>query len=138
MPGRAKSTMPKAMDTSPPRTNMARVPASSLRRKAARDLESPGDDGPAGDEQHEHQRGRPRPGQGDHPGADVDQTEEQVTEHGPGGAAAERLHRLEAGGDERVDGEDDDQGQDGDPRPGEGHDADGDGEQAPKDEGGAE
>ncbi len=38
------------------------------------------------------------------------------------------------GPDEGVDGEDDDEGEDGDPRPGEGHDPDAEGEQAPKDE----
>ena len=61
-----------------------------------------------------------------------------MAEDRPGGTAAERLHRLQAGGDEGVNGKHDDESQDGDPRPGEGHNPDAEGEQAPKDEGGAE
>ena len=61
-----------------------------------------------------------------------------MTEDGPGGAAAECLHRLQAGPDEGIDSEHDDESQDGDPRPDEGHNPDGEGEQAPEDEGGAE
>ncbi len=94
--------------------------------------------GPAGDDQHEDEGGRPRPGQGDHTGGDVDQSEQQVPEDRPGGAAAERPHGLQPGRHEGVDGEQDHEGEDGDPRPGEGHDPDAEGEQAPKDQGGAE
>ena len=117
---------------------MARVPASSPVPKAAKTSRTPVTIGPAGDDQHQDEGGRTGPGQGDHTGGDVDQSDQQVPEDGAGGAAAERPHRFEARRHEGVDGEQDDEGEDGDPRPGEGDDADAEGEQAPKDEGGAD
>ena len=86
------------------------------------DLEEPADERPDAHDQHEHERGGPGPDQGDHPGRQVYQPEEQVTEDRPGGATAERLHRLQPGIDERVHREQDDQRQDRHPWPGQGDD----------------
>jgi hypothetical protein len=96
------------------------------------------DDGPASDNQHEDERGGHGPGDGDHAGGHVHESEQQVAEDRPGGVAAERERGLQAGPDEGVDSEHDDESQDGDPRPGEGYDPDGEGQQAPEDQRGAE
>ena len=69
----------------------------------------------AGHDQHEDEGGGHRPGHGDHAGGDVDQSEKQVTDDRPGGAAAEHLKRLHARGHEGEDREDDHEGKDGDP-----------------------
>jgi hypothetical protein len=44
------------------------------------DLEEAADERPDPDDQYQYQRGGPRPHQGDHPGGQVDQAEEQVAE----------------------------------------------------------
>jgi hypothetical protein len=65
----------------------------------------------------------------------IDQPEQQMPEHRPGGAAAERPHGFQARCDERVHREQDDQRQDRDARPGQRDDSDGDGEDTPHHQG---
>ncbi|MGA3151975.1 MAG: hypothetical protein ACLPN6_17700 [Streptosporangiaceae bacterium] len=84
--------------TSPPGTCVARVPASSP-LEGGGDL---GDDRPQAHDQHQYQRGRPRPRQGGHAGGQAGRPEQQVPDDRPGRGAAERPRRLQAGGDERV------------------------------------
>src|SRR6266700_357905 len=79
-------------------------------------------------------RGRPGPDQGDHAGRQVDQPEQQVTEHRSGVTAAEGLRALQARVHERVDREQDDQRENRDVRPRDGDDPDDDGENAEQDQ----
>ena len=98
------------------------------------DLDQAAGDRPAARDQHQHERGGPRPCQSDHPGGQVDQHEQQVPDDRPRAGAGERPQGLQAGGDERVHGEHDDQRENRDPGPGQRHDPDGDREDAAQDE----
>src|ERR1700683_576704 len=70
----------------------------------------------------QHERGRRGPGQGEHPGRQVDQPEQQVTEDRAGGPGAEGPRALQSRVQERVDREQDDQRENRDAWPGDGQD----------------
>jgi hypothetical protein len=98
--------------------SMARVPGRLAGGEAGGELHQAGDDRPYSHDQDQDQRGGARPGQRDGPGGQVGQAEQQVPDDRAGVAAAERPRGLQPGGDERVDGEQDDQRQHRDRGPG--------------------
>jgi hypothetical protein len=98
------------------------------------DLEEAADERPDPDDQHQHQRGGTGPHQGDHPGSRVDHRQQQVANHRPGGATAERAHGLQDRVDERVDREHVHQGQDRHAGPGQRDDPDDNGQDADQDQ----
>ena len=135
MSGRAKSTTPKATDTRPPTMNIARVPAVSPLRKPAANSMMPVTIAQLPTSSTRTRRRGTRPGEGDDAGGDVDESDEQVPDHGLRPGAAERERQLRDGLDEGVDGEHDDQRQHGDAGPGESHRTDGKREQTSRDQG---
>jgi hypothetical protein len=130
--GRAKSTTPNATGHQPAQDEQ-RAGASGLPAlERGEDLEEAAHERPDPHDQHQHQRRGPRPHQGDYPGREVDQPEQQVPEDRSRGATAERARSLQPRVGERVDREQDDQREDRYPGPREGDDPDDDGEDAEK------
>src|SRR5215813_5581475 len=89
MSGRANSTTPKATDTSPPRMNSARVPAVSPLPNAAKNSKSPPTTAQMPTISTSTIAVGPGPDQGDHPGRQVYQPQEQVPEDRPRATAAD-------------------------------------------------
>src|SRR5215471_572484 len=98
------------------------------------DLDDAAGHRPDPDDQHQHQRGRPGPHQGDHTGRQADQPEQQVAEDRPGGAAGEGPHGFQARVDKRVDREQDDQRVNGHTGPDEGDNPNDDAQNAEQDQ----
>ena len=104
--------------------NSARVPAVSPALETGEELGHAADQRPGGHDDDQHVRGGPGPDQGDHAGGQVDQPEQQVTEHRTGVPAGKGPGGLHPGRDERVDREQDDQRENRDARPGDRDDPD--------------
>jgi hypothetical protein len=85
--------------------NSARVPAALPGLETGEELGEAAGQRPRRHDDDQHERGRRGPGQGEHPGRQVDQPEQQVTEDRAGGPAAEGPRALQPRVRERVDRE---------------------------------
>src|SRR5262249_12897375 len=135
MAGWANSTTPNATETRPPRMNRARVPAASPERKAAAISTRPARTAQLPTISTRTSAVGVGQASAITPAARSSRPSSRCPTTGPGGAAVKRAHGLQAGSDERVHGEQDDQRQDRDAGPGQRHDPDGEGEDAAPDQG---